>query len=566
MNYRLEIEKTDDFFRILPKGTFLSDYAQNPGGFTRFFHFDPGQVSEKIASLQNQPFFHRERLIEYLRDYHQSLGAPPETLRNIDDLNDPRALVVMTGQQPGLLTGPMYTIYKTISCLWEAQRIEQTFDRRCIPVFWIASEDHNLEEAASIFWPDPEGSRSEGGGYSTLSIRPRRGHFKQPVGLLPLDPEGKKLSAFMQKLGTMLSLTTTIHSREVERIIQSSLQDTLARSGTLGEWFSRLMLTFFGPCGLVLFEPDDARVKRLAGPLWEKTVADPLALPRIVDQAGQELERCGYLRQLSSSSSSSSSSFSSDRCPFFLYENRLYENQHREGATPERVMWEYGAGKPGTSVRRTGGQGGTKTVGRGGTKTGGRGCTKTGGRGGTETGGQGGTETEGQGDGGGARKLVAGDRVAMDRMTRERVIWDGRLFHTQNQDYSPEQLQELLQLQPERISPNVYLRPVFSEFLFPTLCYLAGPGEIGYFAQIKGVYEYFRLKMPIILPRFSATLRDARKAGSGLLQDAYPQERKLNIFYLLNLYGPDFIKTIQSLKIEDYFVHYQIGIKAGTKA
>jgi uncharacterized protein YllA (UPF0747 family) len=534
MNYRLKIEKTDDFFRILPKGTFLSDYAQNPGGFTRFFHFDPGQVSEKIASLQNQPFFHRERLIEYLRDYHQSLGAAPETLRNIDDLNDPRALVVMTGQQPGLLTGPMYTIYKTISCLWEARRIEQTFDRRCIPVFWIASEDHNLEEAASIFWPDPEGSRSESGGYSTLSIRPRRGHFKQPVGLLPLDPEGKKLSAFMQNLGTMLSLTTTIHSREVERIIQSTLQDTLARSGTLGEWFSRLMLTFFGPCGLVLFEPDDARVKRLAGPLWEKTVADPLALPRIVDQAGQELERCGYLRQLSSSpspspspsSSPSSSSFSSDRCPFFLY-----ENQPREGATPERVMWEYGAGKPGTSVQRIEGQGGT--------------------------------QTGGQGDGG-AGRWVAGDRVAMDRMTRERVIWDGRLFRTQNQDYSPEQLQELLQRQPERISPNVYLRPVFSEFLFPTLCYLAGPGEIGYFAQIKGVYEYFRLKMPIILPRFSATLRDARKAGSGLLQDAYPQERKLNIFYLLNLYGPDFIKTIQSLKIEDYFVHYQIGVKAGT--
>ena len=510
MNYRLEVEKKEDFSRILPKGTFLCDYALNPAGFPQFFHFSPGQAGEKIASLQNQPFSHRQALVEYLRDYHQNMDAPPETLRNIDGLNDPQTLVVMTGQQPGLLTGPMYTIYKTISCLWEAQRIEQTFGRRCIPIFWIASEDHNLEEATSIFWPDPEDSHSEGDGYSMLSIRPRRGHFKQPVGLLPLDPEGKKLSAFMQELGALLSrtaaattTTTTTHSHEVEHIVQSTLQSTMTRSGTLGEWFCRLMLTFFGPCGLVLFEPNDARVKRLAGPLWQKTVADPLALPRVVDQAGQELERRGYLRQLSSSFSSSSSSPSSSspaRCPFFLY-----ENQHSDRATPERVPRDQGTGE--------------------------------------------------------RMEQGIGDQVALDRVTREGVKWDDRLFRTRNQDYSPAQLQDLLQLQPERFSPNVYLRPVFSESLFPTLFYLAGPGEMGYFAQIKGVYEYFGLKMPIILPRFSATLRDARKSDSNLLQDAYPQERKLNIFYLLNLYGPDFLKAIQSLKIEDYFVHYQIKIK-----
>lgn len=544
MNYRLEVEKKEDFSRILPKGTFLSDYALNPGGFPQFFHFSPGQAGEKIASLQNQPFPHRQALVEYLRDYHQNLDAPPETLRNIDSLNDPQTLVVMTGQQPGLLTGPMYTIYKTLSCLWEAQRIEQTFGRRCIPIFWIASEDHNLEEATSIFWPAPEDSRSEGrsegDGYSMLSIRPRRGHFKQPVGLLPLNLEEKKLCAFMLKLEDMLSLTaattaaaattattststtTTTYSHEVEHIVQSTLQSTLTRSATLAEWFSRLMLTFFGPCGLVLFEPNDARVKRLAGPLWEKTVADPLALPKIVDQAGQELERCGYLRQLSSLSSlshsspsspsspsfpSSPSSSSPGRCPFFLY-----ENQHSDQSIPERVPRKQGADERMEMEQVTGDR-------------------------------------------------MALNRVALDRVTREGVMWDGRLFRTRNQDYSPAQLQELLQLQPERFSPNVYLRPIFSESLFPTLCYLAGPGEIGYFAQIKGVYEYFGLRMPIILPRFSATLRDARKSDSSLLQDAYPQERKLNIFYLLNLYGPDFLKAIQSLKIKDYFVHYQIEIK-----
>jgi bacillithiol biosynthesis cysteine-adding enzyme BshC len=480
MDYRLEIKKKDDFSRIFPKGTFLGDYAQNPGRFPQFFHFGPGQENEKITSLQNQPFPHRQALVEYLRDYHLNLGAQPETLRNINGLSDPHALVVMTGQQPDLLTGPLYTIYKTISCLWEAERIKRDFGVPCIPIFWIASEDHDLEEAASIFWPETEGGRDDAGSYSVLSIRPRRGHFKQPAGLFPLDPEGKKFSSFMQKLKMALSRTPTIHSGKVEHIIQSTLQNTLARSGTLGEWFSRVMLTFFSSCGLVLFEPNDAKVKGLARHLWQKVVADPLALPGAVEQAGRELERCGYLRQLSSSTSSS------DRCPFFLYEDQPHENQRGEQAPPERV--------------------------------------------------------------------------AMDRVTRERVTWDGRLFYTRNRHYSLEQLQELLQRQPERFSPNVYLRPVFSEFLFPTLFYLGGPGEIGYFAQIKGVYEYFGLKMPIILPRFSATVRDVREPASTLLQDDYPQERKLNIFYLLNLYGPDFLKEIQSLKVENYLVHYQIEV------
>ncbi|MEW5802878.1 MAG: bacillithiol biosynthesis BshC [bacterium] len=508
MNYHLEVKKKENFSSILPEGTFLGGYAQNPSGFPQFFHFNPGQIGEKITSLRNQPFPHREALVEYLCEYHQSLGASPETMCNIADLRDQQSLVIMTGQQPGLLTGPLYTIYKTIACLWEAQRIRQTFSRPCIPVFWIASEDHNLAEAASISWPDPHDSsgdsickesghgnsshaRSNGAGicgggssggsssadksggagsYSTLSICPRRGHFKQPIGLLPLNPEGKELSSFMRKLRLLFG--TTMYSREVDRIIQSTLQNTLTRSGTLGEWFSRLMLEFFGSCGLVLFEPNDVRIKRLTGSIRQKVLADPPALPIVVDRTGQELEQCGYRRQLPSYP---------DRCPFFLYEKA-------------------------------------------------------------------------KGD------WMPGERVTHERVTRERVTWDGRLFHTQNQDYSPEQLRELLQYQPERFSPNVYLRPVFSESLFPTLMYLAGPGEVGYFAQIKGVYEYFGLKMPIILPRFSATLRDPQPAS--LLRDVYPQERRLNIFYLLNAYGPDFIRAIQSLEIESYFFHYHLEVIA----
>ncbi len=65
---------------------------------------------------------------------------------------------------------------------------------------------------------------------------------------------------------------------------------------------------------------------------------------------------------------------------------------------------------------------------------------------------------------------------------------------------------------PERFSPNVLLRPVVQDTLFPTVCYVAGPAELAYLAQLQGVYEHFGLPMPLVHPRLSATILDAAAA------------------------------------------------------
>lgn len=71
---------------------------------------------------------------------------------------------------------------------------------------------------------------------------------------------------------------------------------------------------------------------------------------------------------------------------------------------------------------------------------------------------------------------------------------------------STEELTKLIETEPGRFSPNVILRPLCQDYLFPTAYYIGGPGEIGYFAQISTLYEEFALQMPIIYPRASATL------------------------------------------------------------
>src|SRR5205823_8884897 len=62
---------------------------------------------------------------------------------------------------------------------------------------------------------------------------------------------------------------------------------------------------------------------------------------------------------------------------------------------------------------------------------------------------------------------------------------------------------------PAGFSPNVLLRPIVQDTLFPTICYVAGPNELAYLGQLRGVYEHFGVPMPLMYPRASATLLDS---------------------------------------------------------
>ena len=69
------------------------------------------------------------------------------------------------------------------------------------------------------------------------------------------------------------------------------------------------------------------------------------------------------------------------------------------------------------------------------------------------------------------------------------------------------------QEQPERFSPNVFLRPILQDHLLPVMAYVGGPAEIAYHGQMKKVYEFFGLDMPLLIPRFTATIREKKFNG-----------------------------------------------------
>ena len=95
--------------------------------------------------------------------------------------------------------------------------------------------------------------------------------------------------------------------------------------------------------------------------------------------------------------------------------------------------------------------------------------------------------------------------------------------------YTRATLEEEARTQPSRFSPNVLLRPIVQDTLFPTICYVAGPSELAYLGQLAGVYQRFGVPMPLMYPRATATLLDSAAARflskySVRLSDLQPQD------------------------------------------
>ncbi|HET6527208.1 MAG TPA: bacillithiol biosynthesis cysteine-adding enzyme BshC, partial [Balneolaceae bacterium] len=94
-----------------------------------------------------------------------------------------------------------------------------------------------------------------------------------------------------------------------------------------------------------------------------------------------------------------------------------------------------------------------------------------------------------------------------DEAGRSKISSNGNGWQTDSgKKWQTNELLEAIDAGPENFSPNVFLRPVLQDALLPTLGYVAGPGEIAYYGQMKKMYRSFGLEMPVIFPRLSATI------------------------------------------------------------
>jgi bacillithiol biosynthesis cysteine-adding enzyme BshC len=106
------------------------------------------------------------------------------------------------------------------------------------------------------------------------------------------------------------------------------------------------------------------------------------------------------------------------------------------------------------------------------------------------------------------------DSVALFHLdgARRSIRRHGDQFVAGERTFSSAELTGLARTSPASFSPNVLLRPIVQDTLFPTICYVAGPSELAYLGQLRGIYDSFGVPMPLMYPRATATLVDSATA------------------------------------------------------
>jgi bacillithiol biosynthesis cysteine-adding enzyme BshC len=272
----LAIERTP--FSALPGFSRLfADYCEHFDRLSPYFEADFRDVASLTPHCERILAFGRDRdlLTRVLLEQNQRWGLDDPTRRNIDRLAEPNSVAVVTGQQVGLLGGPLYTVYKTATALKLAR--EWSTDRHpVVPVFWLEGEDHDLDEVRSVELLGSRGLFSVD--YDAGTPPPDGNHG--PVGRLLLGPG---ITEALDVLDEELP-PTEFH----DGLIQS-LRDAYKPGATMRDAFARVIKSLFPGSGLVFISPDDRQLKNAAVPLFVKEIEESAEVTRRIEKVSSAL-------------------------------------------------------------------------------------------------------------------------------------------------------------------------------------------------------------------------------------------------------------------------------------
>ena len=283
--------ETLSFDRIPHQSRLFLDYLHDPVALRefypsalRFHHELSTRAPEVLAAHQTD----RSALCDALQDMNAAWGAGEETLKNIQMLREADCVAVVSGQQAGLFTGPLYTIYKALSAVKLAGCLTQR-QTKAVPVFWIATEDHDFPEVAKAEFIGRDCKLAEV--QASLDLHQEG----QPVGRVILD---SSIEAILTQLLELLPISEFTPDLEVV------VRDAWRPGRSYGEAFARMMTSLLGRHGLVLLDPLDPRLKALAAPLYAKAALRAHDIATAIETRSQRLVEVGYHAQVTASENS----------------------------------------------------------------------------------------------------------------------------------------------------------------------------------------------------------------------------------------------------------------------
>jgi bacillithiol biosynthesis cysteine-adding enzyme BshC len=218
---------------------------------------------------------HRARLADLLAAQNVAFGGGEATARNIDRLRN-GASAVVTGQQVVLFGGPLYTLLKAATAIARAQEATQAgFDT--VPIFWLATEDHDFAEIAHVDLPTKDGLKA-------LTIGPAP-DVPVPVGGIPL---GRRV------VETLTEVEEVLGSNEVTALLREVYRPEATLAGAFGSLVARLFERF----GLIVIDAAGAEFHALGAEVLARAICDADALRAALVERDKVLVERGYHAQV----------------------------------------------------------------------------------------------------------------------------------------------------------------------------------------------------------------------------------------------------------------------------
>jgi bacillithiol biosynthesis cysteine-adding enzyme BshC len=266
-------------FTQIPHTTQLfTDFLAYSPSVQPFYPRSPyfSEWSKSEASAIQYDSGRRERVSAILERQNKSWDASPQTLANLARLRKGAAAIV-TGQQVGLFGGPMFAIYKALTAVKLAEEATAA-GIDAVPVFWLATSDHDLAEVNHVSLPGPDGQLRT----LTTSSHAVAG---APVSDVRL---GDEILPMVEEAASLLG----------DSEASQFLRDCYRPGETLGSAFARLYARLFGQWGVILLDAADAELHGVAAPIYRFSIERAKELDAALLARGQALEKAGYYQQV----------------------------------------------------------------------------------------------------------------------------------------------------------------------------------------------------------------------------------------------------------------------------
>jgi bacillithiol synthase len=222
-------------------------------------------------------------VVAALKEQDRDLPPSAARARHLEALDAPGTAAVVTGQQVGLFLGPLYTIYKAAAAVVTARALERETGTRCVPIFWLQTEDHDFAEVDHCDLPRP------GAEPLRLRIAAEPGAERRALGDRVLLADVTAVLAGLNE-----ALGDAPHAAETVALLERHYRPGRAP----GRAFAGVLAELFADEGLVLLDPRHPAIARLAAPLHRATLLRHDAIATALAARARALAAAGFEAQI----------------------------------------------------------------------------------------------------------------------------------------------------------------------------------------------------------------------------------------------------------------------------